>query len=96
MGSVALPSQPPNPNAARLFVNWLLSREGQTAFQRAANMSTNSEESMRVDISKEMVRADIRRIHGVKYLLAERPEFMDMAPIYDLVSKALAQAKDGK
>jgi len=96
MGSVALPSQPPNPNAARLFVNWLLSREGQTAFQRAANTSTNSEESMRVDISKEMVRADIRRIDGVKYLLAERPEFMDMAPIYDLVSKALAQAKDGK
>jgi len=96
MGSVALPSQPPNPNAARLFVNWLLSREGQTAFQRAANTSTNSEESMRVDISKEMVRADIRRIDGVKYLLAERPEFMNMVPIYDLVSKALAQGKDGK
>ena len=51
---------------------------------------------MRVDISKEMVRADIQRVDGVKYLLAERPEFMDMAPIYDLVSKALAQAKDGK
>jgi len=51
---------------------------------------------MRVDISKEMVRADIRRIDGVKYLLAERPEFMDMTPIYDVVSKALAQAKDGK
>jgi iron(III) transport system substrate-binding protein len=95
-GSVALPSQPPNPNAARLFVNWLLSREGQTAFQRAANTPTNSEESMRVDISKEMVRADIRRIDGVKYLLAERPEFMDMAPIYEIVSKALAQAKSGK
>jgi iron(III) transport system substrate-binding protein len=95
-GSVALPSQPPNPNAARLFVNWLLSREGQTAFQRAANTSTNSEESMRVDISKEMVRADIRRVDGVKYLLAERPEFMDMKPIYDTVSKALAQAKGVK
>jgi iron(III) transport system substrate-binding protein len=95
-GSLALPSQPPNPNAARLFVNWLLSREGQTAFQRAANTSTNSEESMRVDIPKEMVRADIRRIEGVQYLLAERPEFMDMAPIYEIVSKALAQAKEGK
>jgi iron(III) transport system substrate-binding protein len=93
-GSLALPGQPPNPNAARLFVNWLLSREGQTAFQRAANTSTNSEESMRIDISKEMVRADIRRIDGVNYLLAERPEFMDMAPIYDIVNKALA--KGGK
>ena len=95
-GSLVLPSQPPNPNAARLFVNWLLSREGQTAFQRAANTSTNSEESMRVDISKEMVRADIRRIEGVNYILAEKPEFMDMAPIYDLVNKALEQAKEGK
>jgi hypothetical protein len=93
-GSLALPGQPPNPNAARLFVNWLLSREGQTAFQRAANTSTNSEESMRIDISKEMVRADIRRIDGVNYLLAERPEFMDMAPIYDIVNRALA--KGGK
>jgi iron(III) transport system substrate-binding protein len=95
-GALALPSQPPNPNAARLFVNWLLSREGQTAFQRAANTSTNSEESMRVDIPKEMVRADIRRIEGVKYLLAETPEFMDMAPIYEIVNKALAQAKESK
>ena len=95
-GSVALPSQPPNPNAARLFVNWLLSREGQTAFQRAANTSTNSEESMRVDISKEMVRADVRRVDGVKYILAERPEFMDMAPIYEIVNKALAQNRGGK
>ena len=31
MGSIVLPSQPPHPNAARVFVNWLLSREGQTA-----------------------------------------------------------------
>jgi hypothetical protein len=51
---------------------------------------------MRVDISKEMVRADIQRIDSVKYLLAERPEFMDMTPIYDIVSKALAQGKDRK
>lgn len=90
-GSVAMPSQPPNPNAARLFVNWLLSREGQTALQRAANSPTNAEESMRVDISKEMVRANLRRVDGVRYLLAERPEFMDMAPIYEIVNKALAQ-----
>jgi ABC-type uncharacterized transport system YnjBCD substrate-binding protein len=57
VGSLALPSQPPHPHAARLFVNWLLSREGQTAFQRAANTPTNSEESMRIDIPKEMIPA---------------------------------------
>ena len=93
VGSVALPSQAPHPHAARLFVNWLLSREGQIAFQRAANTPTNSEESMRFDIPKDMVPADVRRIDGVKYLLADRPEFMNMAPIYEVLDKALAQSK---
>jgi len=94
VGTVALPSRAPHPHAARLFVNWLLSREGQIAFQRAANTPTNSEESMRVDIPKDMVPADVRRIDGVKYLLADRPEFMNMAPIYEVLDKALAQSKN--
>ena len=93
IGSLALPSQPPHPNATRLFVNWLLSREGQTSFQRTANTVINSEESMRVDISKEMIAADARRVDGVNYLLADKPELMDMAPIYAVLDKALAQAK---
>ncbi len=93
IGSLALPSQPPHPHAARLFANWLLSREGQIAFQRAANTPFNSEESMRIDIPKDMIPAEIRRIDGVKHFLADRPEFMDMAPIYELVEKALAQSR---
>jgi iron(III) transport system substrate-binding protein len=96
MGSVALPSQPPHPNAARVFVNWLLSREGQIALQRTTNTPTNSEESMRMDIPKDMVRSEVRRVDGVKYWLAEKPEFMEMAPIYDTVAKALGQSKGGK
>ena len=93
IGSLALPSQPPHPHAARLFANWLLSREGQIAFQRAANTPFNSEESMRIDIPKDMIPAEIRRIDGVKHFLADRPAFMDMAPIYELVDKALAQSR---
>jgi iron(III) transport system substrate-binding protein len=93
MGSIVLPSQPPHPNAARVFVNWLLSREGQMMFQRTVNTPYNSEESLRMDIPKDMVRSEVRRVDGVKYLLAEKPEFMDMAPIYEVVEKALVQAK---
>ena len=93
IGSLALPSQPPHPNASRVFVNWLLSREGQMAFQRVANTPTNSEESMRIDIPKDMIAPDVRRIDAVKYLLADRPEFMEMAPIYEVLDKALAQAQ---
>ena len=93
MGSIVLPSQPPHPNAARLFVNWLLSREGQTALQRVANTPNNSEESLRTDIPKDMVRSEVRRVDGVKYILVDKPEYMDMAPIQDIVEKALAQGK---
>jgi ABC-type Fe3+ transport system substrate-binding protein len=96
MGSVVLPSQPPNPNAARVFVNWLLSREGQTALQRAANTPYNSEESLRTDIPKDMVRSEVRRVDGVKYILVDKPEYIDMAPIYETVAKALGQTKGGK
>ena len=48
---------------------------------------------MRIDIPKDMIPAEIRRIDGVKHFLADRPEFMDMAPIYELVDKALAQSR---
>jgi ABC-type Fe3+ transport system substrate-binding protein len=95
-GSVVLLTQQPHPNAARLFVNWLLSREGQIAFQRTANTPTNSEESMRSDIPKDVVRKELRRVDGVKYLLADSPQFMDMAPILEVVAKALAQSQGGK
>ena len=95
-GSVVLLTQQPHPNAARLFVNWLLSREGQIAFQRTANTPTNSEESLRSDIPKDVVRKELRRVDGVKYLFADTPQFMDMAPILDVVSKALAQSQGGK
>jgi hypothetical protein len=39
------------------------------------------------------VRSEVRRIDGVKYILAEKPEYMEMAPIYEILQKALAQSK---
>lgn len=93
MGSIALLSQSPHPNAARVFVNWLLSPEGQTALQRSANTANNSEESLRTDIPKDMIRSEVRRVEGIRYFLVDRPEYIDMTPIYDVVEKALAHAK---
>ncbi len=34
-GAVVLMNQHPNPSAAKVFINWLLSQEGQTAFLQA-------------------------------------------------------------
>jgi hypothetical protein len=40
-----------------------------------------------------MVRSELRRVDGVKYFLVDKPEYIDMAPIYDIVEKAMAQSK---
>jgi hypothetical protein len=49
---------------------------------------------MRNDIPKDMIPADVRRIEGVKYFLADKPEFMEMTPIYEVLDKALAQSRN--
>ena len=92
-GSVVLLNQAPHPNAAKLFINWLLSREGQVVYQKVANTPINSEESMRSDIPKETIPPADRRLEGVKYMLFDRPEFMEMKPIYELLDRAMAERK---
>jgi iron(III) transport system substrate-binding protein len=92
-GSVVLMNQAPHPSAAKVFINWLLSKEGQLAHQKIMNTASNSEESLRTDIPKEMIPAELRRIDGVKYLMSDRPEYMDMKPIYDVLDRALAERK---
>lgn len=39
-GNVALLRNPPHPNASKVFINWLLSREGQTIFTKAMGQPT--------------------------------------------------------
>ena len=92
-GSLVLLNQAPHPNASKLFINWLLSREGQIVYQKITNTPINSEESMRIDISKDAIPPELRRLDGVKYLLFDRPEFMDMKPIYETLERAMAEKK---
>lgn len=43
-GAIAVPTQFANPNAAKIFINWLLSKEGQTVFSRSfGNPSTRAD-----------------------------------------------------
>lgn len=46
-GAVALMKPAPHPNAAKLYVNWLLSRDGQTAWQEEVKAP-----SLRIDLPK--------------------------------------------
>ena len=84
-----LMDRPAHPNAAKVLVNWLLSREGQTAIQKEAE--TN--DSLRIDIPKGDLDPTVRRREGAGYVVTWTPEWMDMEPIQKLVNQVLAEAK---
>jgi hypothetical protein len=84
--------KPAHPNAAKVLVNWLLSREGQIALQRDGEAAGRTD-SLRIDIPKNDVHPMMRRKEGVKYLEMWNPNWMNMKPVEDLVNQALSEAK---
>ncbi len=87
--TVAWMDKPPHPNASKIFINWLLSREGQIAVQKEGE--TN--DSLRVDIPKAEVRPMIRRREGGKYVVTWKAEWMDVEAMQKVVSQALGESK---
>lgn len=88
-GTIALMKQAPHPNAAKIFINWFLSRQGQTIYQEIMNSPTDQVESMREDISKEPIPAAYRRRAGVEYVPMFLPARMDAAPIIKLFKETV-------
>ena len=92
-GFLTLINQAPHPNAAKVFVNWFLSREGQVNFQRAlAQAEEGSPDSLRTDIPKDDVLPKSRRIDGVKYLDTDNQRDA-MKPVMKLVEETLGVAE---
>lgn len=89
-GHIAVIKQMPHPNAAKVFLNWVLSREGQTEWQKKTDNN-----SLRMDIPKDML-SDQREIPkaGEKYLNASQPQYEDVKPVLKILETALA--KTGK
>jgi ABC-type Fe3+ transport system substrate-binding protein len=95
-GSISLIKGAPNPNAARVFINWFLSRKGQIALQKYRDLYGElPPNSRRMDIPKDDLPPESRLIKGRKYLDVARPEWQDMAPIFKLV-KEVVKAKEPK
>ena len=84
----------PHPNAAKVFVNWLLSREGQTAFQRVISMPGDAKNSRRIDVPKDHIPVSERRDQGVKYFDAEDPDTKDITPAMKLMDEIFAGRND--
>jgi ABC-type Fe3+ transport system substrate-binding protein len=91
-GTLGLVNRAPHPNAARVFINWLLSRKGQMTLQKVMLPTENPVDSLRIDIPKDDVPVLQRRFEGVKYLDTSRPEWQDMKPILDVMNEALKAA----
>jgi len=53
----------PHPAAQKLFINYLLTKEGQTMFQ-----DITGSDSLRIDIPKDSVKPDLLRHPGVDYI----------------------------
>ena len=84
--AITLVNKAPHPNAAKVFINWFLSRRGQIVYQE----SHGDRDSLRIDIPKDKVPAAQRRVAGKKYFFVETPEFMDVKPAVKIVEEALA------
>jgi iron(III) transport system substrate-binding protein len=85
--NLALINRAPHPNAAKVFINWYLSRQGQMVWQNVMNKKeVEASDSMRIDIPKEDVLPDGRRVEGKKYNVVG---FLDPEPVQKLLQEIL-------
>ena len=90
-GALAFVNKAPHPNAAKVFINWILTREGQLTSQRTSLVN-----SRRADIPKDMILPHYRLIEGVNYMEVETPELNNLEPVLKIIKEALAEAKKRK
>lgn len=88
-GSLSLLNQAPHPNAAKVFINWFLSRKGQIALQKLGDPD-DPPNSRRIDIPKDDVPPTNRLLPEGKYFDVVKPEYADMRPIFALAKEIMA------
>lgn len=72
-GGVALISKAPHPNAAYVYVNWLLSKEGQAEFSKASGYP-----SRRLDVPRDQFNPGSLPKEGVPYIVGYDEKFHQM------------------
>ena len=88
-GSLSLLNQAPHPNAAKVFINWFLSRKGQIALQKLGDPD-DPPNSRRIDIPKDDVPPTNRLLPEGRYFDVVKPEYSDTKPIFDLAKEIMA------
>ena len=92
-GSLALFNRAPHPNAAKVFINWLLSREGQTLFQKVISLPGDARNSRRIDVPKDHVPPYEQRRDKMTYFDTEDPDTKDLTPLMKLLDEVLGAKK---
>ena len=83
---LALVNSAPHPNAAKVVINWFLSREGQMAVQKTG-VNDPGQNSLREDIPKEHLPASLQRQKGVKYVRLWGAEVWDRDSVVKFVNE---------
>jgi iron(III) transport system substrate-binding protein len=84
---LVLVNRAPHPNAAKVFINWYLSRQGQLVWQNVMNKKeVEPSDSMRIDIPKDDVLPDGRRVPGKEYHVVG---YLDPEPVQKLIQEVV-------
>ncbi|MGH7853909.1 MAG: ABC transporter substrate-binding protein [Candidatus Binatia bacterium] len=95
-GSMSLIKGGPNPNAAKVFINWFLSRRGQIALQKYQDLyGEDAPNSRRIDIPKDALVPSMRMQPGKKYFDVSDPKYADMTPMFNVI-KEIMKGREGK
>lgn len=84
VGVVSLFNNAPHPNASRVFLNWLLSKDGQLLFSQAI-----LQQSARLDIPTAGLPPDLVRQPGVKYFVTFDEAGLARRTVTDKMGKEL-------
>jgi ABC-type Fe3+ transport system substrate-binding protein len=95
-GTLSFFNRAPHPNAAKVAVNWLLSREGQATWLDYNQKTGGLYDSLREDISKDKVSERARRIKGAKFLWLNPEWIEELDKIRDLIKKSLPDSGKAK
>jgi ABC-type Fe3+ transport system substrate-binding protein len=83
-GSIMHINRAPHPNAAKVFINWLLTREGQTAYSTAMQ-----EASRRLDVPHDHLPPELVVQPGGKYWSSYSEDAVEMPPALNSLLREL-------
>ena len=96
-GVLTVVKNPPHPNAAKVFINWFLSRRGQMALQKHNDLyGEDPPNSRRIDIPKDVLVPVNRMVPGKRYFDVSDPKYADMTPMFSLIKEIMKAREERK